>query len=650
MSPSYQCEPVDLIKSTYINNLNIRFTRHSPKKFRSLHLTLSLSSQIRANLRSDFVHRQSFIPFSLYVLKFARICSAISFIDNHSSPSLCTFSNSREFELRFCSSSIIFKSPAALPNQYPLVLSHTPGGSEEWVRRVEIQFTPTIGQVFSSLKEGIEFYRIYALACSFTPRKYTTKTHRGGILKNKSVVCNRQGFRENRQVIPVTDDSIKSARMRVKITRIGCQAHIRFALENNVIVVDQFREGHNHRLSSVHDKDLQKLSRSLSFLHKQLIIYHSKLNIGPSKSFTICKEYVNGYSNVGASLIEFNNFQRDIKCYIGERDAQLFIDRFKKLFDPTYVSNKYCMVFTPFTGVDYHKRYVFLVLLYFKRNLNALSLIKTRLSKMRFVLLSKKLVAVFSLLSLMKNLPMGCILRTTQRSESANSFFKHYENHFGTLVEFRMRFQTAINQQRYLQKCADNDSAHFLPFTVTPLHLEAHAAIEVKAAIMSCGVGGFTREQDVEITDVDDTGTGKTFKVFYNISTTATTCTCKLFERKGLLCRHIFWVYSELSKLLVQFREKICPEAGPLTKDQEMEMLLGCSASSDITILPPTKSNNKGSGKRLRSTKAQCIEKAEKPKRLCAYCKEIGSHDKRNCVIRIANEAAAKEDNKNVRK
>ncbi|KAK9742212.1 hypothetical protein RND81_03G156200 [Saponaria officinalis] len=61
---------------------------------------------------------------------------------------------------------------------------------------------------------------------------------------------------------------------------------------------------------------------------------------------------------------------------------------------------------------------------------------------------------------------------------------------------------------------------------------------------MSCGVCGFTREQDVEITDVDDAGTCKTFKIFYNISTTAANCTCKLFERKGLLCRHILWVYS----------------------------------------------------------------------------------------------------------
>ncbi|KAK9668036.1 hypothetical protein RND81_13G030800 [Saponaria officinalis] len=546
------------------------------------------------------------------------------------------------------------QSPAALPNQYPLVLSHTPGGSEEWV--------------FSSLKEGIEFYRIYALARGFTPRKYTTKTHRGG-------------FRENRQrVIPVTDgkgdidnnsgiDYIKSARRRVKITRIGCEAHIRFALENNVLVFDQFREGHNHRLSSVHDKDLQKLCRSLSLFHKQSIIDHSKLNIGPSKSFTICKEYVNGYSNVGASLIEFKNFQRDIKCYIGERDVQIFIDRFKKLsgtkngfffayhvdasmtlcrvfwadaeaiknyscfgdaisFDPTYGTNKYCMVFTPFTGVDHHKRSNLLKAMSQKEPQCVIT-DQDPAIKMRFVLFSKKLVTF---------VPFKFEEKWT---ELMNDFEMADHSWFSAMFAIRKNWIPAYHRDLPMGCILRTiQSAHSPPVTVTPLHLEPHAAIEVKAAIMSCGVGGFTREQDVEITDVHDAGTCKTFKVFYNISTTAATCTCKLFERRGLLCRHILWVYSgkgtkdalnsdinfvddnnfvnsnqtnlskvwsefhetvsllktvpdvhveELRKLLVQFREKICPQAEPLTKDQEMEMLLGCSASSDITILPPTK-------------------------------------------------------------
>ncbi|XP_074299968.1 protein FAR1-RELATED SEQUENCE 5-like [Silene latifolia] len=111
----------------------------------------------------------------------------------------------------------------------------------------------------------------------------------------------------------------------------------------------------------------------------------------------MCKEVVNGYQNIGASLNDFKNFQRDIKCFIHERDGQLFIDHFKNMaetrpdfyfdydvdvdgslrraiwadgiamrnysvfgdavsYDPTYSTNKYKMVFTPFTGIDNHKR------------------------------------------------------------------------------------------------------------------------------------------------------------------------------------------------------------------------------------------------------------------------------------------------------
>ncbi|XP_074297238.1 protein FAR1-RELATED SEQUENCE 5-like [Silene latifolia] len=137
-------------------------------------------------------------------------------------------------------------------------------------------------------------------------------------------------------------------------------------------------------------RDLDKISRSLDMFPKTLILDNSKLNIGAGLTFRQVKELVNGYENIGATLIDFMNFQRDIKCYIGLRDADLFIDRLEKLkatqpqfyfaydvdpqnrltkffwadatcirnysffgdvvsFDPTYGTNKYDMVFTPFT-------------------------------------------------------------------------------------------------------------------------------------------------------------------------------------------------------------------------------------------------------------------------------------------------------------
>ncbi|KAK9666051.1 hypothetical protein RND81_14G156200 [Saponaria officinalis] len=170
------------------------------------------------------------------------------------------------------------------------------------------------------------------------------------------------------------------------------------SVEKGGYIVDQFREIHNHPLYSVKNREFQKLSRNLSLYHKKTIIDHSKVNIGPTKSFRIVKEYSNGYQNVGASLMEFKNFQRDVKCYIGDNDAAMFISNFQKLaetkglyfayevddtkcltrafwadkeaksnylvygdtisFDPTYGTNKYFMVFTPFTGVDNNKKSV----------------------------------------------------------------------------------------------------------------------------------------------------------------------------------------------------------------------------------------------------------------------------------------------------
>ncbi|KAK9707096.1 hypothetical protein RND81_07G172500 [Saponaria officinalis] len=46
---------------------------------------------------------------------------------------------------------------------------------EEFCRIVESQFTPFIGHEFIDLEEVVQFYKMYALACGFDVRRYTTK-------------------------------------------------------------------------------------------------------------------------------------------------------------------------------------------------------------------------------------------------------------------------------------------------------------------------------------------------------------------------------------------------------------------------------------------------------------------------------------------
>ncbi|KAK9755532.1 hypothetical protein RND81_01G032100 [Saponaria officinalis] len=203
---------------------------------------------------------------------------------------------------------------------------------------------------------------------------------------------------------------------------------------------------------------------------------------------------------------------------------------------------------------------------------------------------------------------------------------------------------------------------------------------------------GFSEEDGVETTTLKDGLRGKFFEVKFNPGTYHVSCTCLKFERAGLLCRHIFSIFSsngvnsipdcylarrwckdavgatqvdvdladgrqieltnlwsevyeavgllrnrckedvrKLSSLIREFRHSIQPGAEDLTKDQEIEQLLGCKAVDEIKILPPKHAKNKGSGRRLLSNKTVAVAKAVKQKRMCSNCKQMAHHDKRNC-------------------
>ncbi|XP_074277638.1 protein FAR-RED IMPAIRED RESPONSE 1-like [Silene latifolia] len=339
-------------------------------------------------------------------------------------------------------------------------------------------------------------------------------------------------------------------------------------MKNGLLLIDRFHEGHNHELISLKDREFQKLSRNITDYHKMIIVSNSRLKIGATKTYRICKEQVNGFENIGASLNDFKNFHRDVKCFIHERDGQLFVDHFKEMietrigfyfdydldddgslrraiwadgtardnykifgdavsFDPTYSTNKYSMVFTPFTGVDHHKRSMtFCGDLIAREDYESFNWVFSRqyhrfsmwhimnkmpskfgvsrsdyndfMCKINDIIWDDELEAAefdgiweqiiedhgvgvndwFAdtyairgqwVMAHCRDLRMASIMRTTQRSESENSFFKSY---------------TIFNIHTYM-----------LALT-------------------------------------DDTGTRKA------------SCSCTMFERTGILCRHIIWIFS----------------------------------------------------------------------------------------------------------
>ncbi|XP_074298664.1 protein FAR1-RELATED SEQUENCE 5-like [Silene latifolia] len=587
---------------------------------------------------------------------------------------------------------------------HQLLLDSTPGGSELWTRKMVLSFKPHIGEFFGTLEEAISFYGVYAEACRFEPRRSSQKRSYSGDVQYKFVVCNREAFRDRKRKAIILHSGEEQATPKAfnirntKLTRISCTTMIEFRYNG---------DGHLH------------------LYHRKTIIDHSRVNQGPTTAFRNVKEYVDGYENVGAQLDKSDTNEGFYFAY--EVDSE------------NVCTNKYCMVFTPFTRVDHHKRSVTFAatLLFhededsfkwvFEKFLDAMGqrephciitdqcarielglravfkharrrycmwhIMKKRTDKVGpaisketdFVsrlnaivwdaeleplefeekwsqLVNEHNLEVNSWLSTMfrkrrkwipayfRDIPTGCLLRTTQRSESQNNFFNRFENAHGTLVEFWMRFQSAIDGQRHSQKQLDRDDDCTLPQLSTSLKLEAHASKLYTHSTYA----------DFQL---------KLLLLFVPFLLVASHLPT-LFNIKGIICRHIIWVYSgkqvdtlpdkklemcklwsefyatisvlknvpnneitDLADTLKQFRVKLNPQSESMTKEQKLEMLLGCSSSTEVRILPPRQAKNKGSGKRMISKKQQCIAKVEKPKRLYNNCKQMAHHDKRNYLM-----------------
>ncbi|XP_031111996.1 protein FAR-RED ELONGATED HYPOCOTYL 3-like [Ipomoea triloba] len=146
---------------------------------------------------------------------------------------------------------------------------------------------------------------------------------------------------------------------------------------------------------------------------------------------------------------------------------------------------------------------------------------------------------------------MGGLLRTTSRSEAINSVFGSCTNQHSSLVEFLCHYDGAMDAQRYEQAKLNTTCEGNLPQMITPLPIERHVVAiytiqvfyeiqnEISRACFSCRVMSVDRSVVVCQYVIQDV-CGNESQVEYNSAETTIKCTCKMFEKVGLLCRHGF--------------------------------------------------------------------------------------------------------------
>nr|XP_017221379.1 PREDICTED: protein FAR1-RELATED SEQUENCE 5-like [Daucus carota subsp. sativus] len=263
---------------------------------------------------------------------------------------------------------------------------------KDWIPECAEGLKPYIDQRFSDLDQAFIFYMEYGRSSGFDVRRSTERSDKDGNTIEKYFVCSRSGRPDDKNV-----DRKPQKRRRTVSTKCECHADLVLASHQlGGFYVKKFTESHNHPFAGKGGMQFLRCSRSLTEFHRTFIFDASKSNIGASRAYTIFKSMIGSYEDVGATVVDFKNFARDIKQHIGKHDADMIVQKFRDIqessdssfrfeyrtdsenhltqlfwadgegrknyevfgdavsFDATYRTNKYGMVFIPLVGIHNH--------------------------------------------------------------------------------------------------------------------------------------------------------------------------------------------------------------------------------------------------------------------------------------------------------
>ncbi|KVI04233.1 hypothetical protein Ccrd_017456 [Cynara cardunculus var. scolymus] len=138
---------------------------------------------------------------------------------------------------------------------------------------------------------------------------------------------------------------------------------------------------------------------------------------------------------------------------------------------------------------------------------------------------------------------MCCLIKTTSRSENANSFFNSFLKIGNNLFQFMLGFEFALEKQRREQHRLDYHTRTTLPKWLTYIKMERHACdiytrsvffevqTEIHRAAWTCSIKSVNSDEKAETYLIEHLDK-RDEKIAY----------CNHIDRHGYLCRHVFKV------------------------------------------------------------------------------------------------------------
>ncbi|XP_076930568.1 uncharacterized protein LOC143595439 [Bidens hawaiensis] len=185
-------------------------------------------------------------------------------------------------------------------------MNHEADGTKQWIPDVPADEKPYVGLRFKSWDDAFNMYKAYAAKAGFDVRK-STSTWTKGVISHKYIVCSKAGSPRCKDVDTLETSSSSSKRRNINIKVTG--------------------------------------RRQLQFSEKKFIHCLQTTGFGPTVAHRVQSSLKGGQQLVAGSKTDFKNHARNVRGVIADADAQMIVD-------------SHNVIFVPFTGVDFHKKCV----------------------------------------------------------------------------------------------------------------------------------------------------------------------------------------------------------------------------------------------------------------------------------------------------
>ncbi|TXG57907.1 hypothetical protein EZV62_015736 [Acer yangbiense] len=418
---------------------------------------------------------------------------------------------------------------------------------------------PESGMEFTSEEDARNYYNAYAKQTGFSIRVNSYyRSKKDNLIISREFCCSKEGFRRGKRARSTdSEDDTKKRRAR-PITREGCKALMTVRRrDNGKWFVAKLEKNHNHELVT---PAMRHFLRS----HKQ----EYDLNNSSSSSFSsfgllglstapmnILTEDCNSFRKMGFSVENSVN-------YIGR--GRLSIQRVFPL-----TKHRYCK-WHIMSKMPKEMGHVYSALprtfqVEFDKYVNKSETPEEFESAWHLLLDKYNLRGNEWLQSLYidRKLWVSTYLRetffagmhATQKSSSVNSLFDGYVNARTTLQDFAEQYEKALDDRCEKEGRTEFETFYTKPVLKTPLPMEKQAAEIYTRNLFSLFQDEIFESLVLAVKHSEDKGGTGTYevarfdeehKVYFvalDVCEQTATCSCKMFEFEGILCRHVIAVF-----------------------------------------------------------------------------------------------------------